>query len=510
MHRSVLWLLSALVAGCEGSLPATASDGGQQADGQVATEVCGNGLDDDGDGQVDEGCSCSKGDTQACYGGLASVAGQGICVMGQQTCSGTGEFASWGPCTGWAPPQTEVPGNGKDDDCDGTVDGTGLQCGSLSRLSSATGGGPAQGETFVADLSADGGQVVLITSAVELVPNGLAAGEWGLLVHDRKSGKSVHVANPGAPWSDNWWGVGAGISGNGQHLAFYQVDGSSPSWKLVAHDLKASKSTPVVTGGAYNHWWWGGLDLSTDGRYLLYTQLDSQSTWQLRLHDQTKGESSTVASGQGYWNEWAWGAGLSGDGRYVAYDELDATQTKRLVRLHDRTSGKTRTLATADPGAPDGWWGHHGTTISADGRFVAYSEPSTTGDPNQWTWKIVLHDTTNDQKLTAVSGVSSTWGNWFRGSDISLSGDGRYLLFHEPGDVQTTLKVYDRQSNSTALVAKVPLGPSSTVCSQGWCGYRHAVLSANGRCIAFSSSAKVLSDDQEGLHTQAYMAPNPL
>ena len=53
----------------------------------AAVELCGNGLDDDGDGRVDEGCVCAPG----AYAGLLSrtdarLAGVGTCAAGKQVC----------------------------------------------------------------------------------------------------------------------------------------------------------------------------------------------------------------------------------------------------------------------------------------------------------------------------------------------------------------------------------------------------------------------------------------
>src|SRR3954471_5072599 len=63
-----------------------------------AIEICGNGLDDDGDGKVDEGCICTPGATQDCYPGSERLAGVGLCAAGKQTCEGAQEFGSWGRC----------------------------------------------------------------------------------------------------------------------------------------------------------------------------------------------------------------------------------------------------------------------------------------------------------------------------------------------------------------------------------------------------------------------------
>ena len=115
-----------------GSAGGAAGQIGCQSDGGGATgpggagsggpEVCGNGLDDNANGFVDEGCSCTAGSTQPCYGGPAWAAAKGKCAQAVQQCSTTGEFPQWGPCTGWVPPTMEVCEGSVDEDCDGQVD----------------------------------------------------------------------------------------------------------------------------------------------------------------------------------------------------------------------------------------------------------------------------------------------------------------------------------------------------------------------------------------------------
>lgn len=87
----------------------------------------GNGLDDNGDGQVDEGCSCTVPDfdpdlprqNQLCYSGLPQTLGVGICKGGTRSCQADG---TWEACSGDVTPQTEVCGDQLDNDCDGFVD----------------------------------------------------------------------------------------------------------------------------------------------------------------------------------------------------------------------------------------------------------------------------------------------------------------------------------------------------------------------------------------------------
>ncbi|HRI63790.1 MAG TPA: MopE-related protein, partial [Polyangium sp.] len=50
-------------------------------------EAC-DGTDDNCDGRVDEGCSCIDGQTQSCYTGPNGTEGTGACAAGTQTCMG--------------------------------------------------------------------------------------------------------------------------------------------------------------------------------------------------------------------------------------------------------------------------------------------------------------------------------------------------------------------------------------------------------------------------------------
>jgi len=76
-------------------------------------DICGDSKDNDCDGSVDEGCSCTNGANQSCGFNI------GECRAGNQTCSAS----AWGTCQdGYQGPVSEVCNDGLDNDCDGDID----------------------------------------------------------------------------------------------------------------------------------------------------------------------------------------------------------------------------------------------------------------------------------------------------------------------------------------------------------------------------------------------------
>ncbi len=126
MSLSVLVIVAAL-SGCSvvSNLGEDDAGGGRDAASiqRGPYDECGNGMDDDGDGMIDEGCPCGLGETQSCFSGDYPFRGVGLCADGMQACDvepGV-EFGTWGACTADRLPGEQLC-DGADGDCDGAVD----------------------------------------------------------------------------------------------------------------------------------------------------------------------------------------------------------------------------------------------------------------------------------------------------------------------------------------------------------------------------------------------------
>ena len=104
--------------------------GGRQP---AAQEDCDDELDNDCDGSINNGCACNEGDSRSCGSDL------GQCTPGVQTCQEKDGEWVWSDCTGGTPPVEEICGDDTDNDCDGALD-NGCECDEQQRPCGLTAG----------------------------------------------------------------------------------------------------------------------------------------------------------------------------------------------------------------------------------------------------------------------------------------------------------------------------------------------------------------------------------
>jgi hypothetical protein len=110
---------------CKAGAQTCAADGQSWSacEGEVDPEheVCGDGLDNDCDGVVDNGCPCTPGKMSACYDGPAGTDDAGACHAGMHVCKA--DAKTFGPCTGQQLPAAETCQSTADTNCDGFLCG---------------------------------------------------------------------------------------------------------------------------------------------------------------------------------------------------------------------------------------------------------------------------------------------------------------------------------------------------------------------------------------------------
>ncbi|MBD1884251.1 MULTISPECIES: PD40 domain-containing protein [Microcoleus] len=188
---------------------------------------------------------------------------------------------------------------------------------------------------------------------------------------------------------------------------------------------------------------------------------------------------------------------ISADGRFVAFESVASNlvpgDTNGYIHVFVRDlSTNTTTRISVDSAGNQGNRGSLDPSISANGRFVAFTSVATNlvpGDTNN-----SLDIFVRDLSTNTTTGVSvDSAGNQANGSslDPSISADGRFVAFSSnaanlvPGDTNNNYDIFvrDLSNNTTTLVSVSSNGARANGFSS------LSSISANGRFVAFSSNA---------------------
>jgi len=252
--------------------------------------------------------------------------------------------------------------------------------------------------------------------------------------------------------------------------------------------------------------------VSADGRYVAFysdasnlVSGDTNGEQDVFVHDRQTNTTTRVSvdSSGAQGNGFSYLPSISADGRFVAFSSNASnlvsgdTNNSQDMFVRDMQANTTTLISLASDGT-QGDNASYNPSISADGRFVAFSSDATdlvSGDTNGTTDIFVHNMQTNTTRRVSVdsSGAQGNgYSNW-----ASSSADGRYVAFFsgannlvsDDTNDRTDIFVYDCQTNTITRVSLNSFGEQGN----GWSYFPS--ISSDGRYIAFLSWANNLVDD---------------
>jgi hypothetical protein len=255
--------------------------------------------------------------------------------------------------------------------------------------------------------------------------------------------------------------------------------------------------------------------ISADGRYVAFTSYasnlvggDTNGTSDIFVHDRATGltERVSVDSSGAEGNDYSDWPSISSDGRLVAFESaasnLVAGDTNGCVDVfvHDRQTGITERVSV-DSSGEEGGWESSGPVISADGQIVAFfsfASNLVANDTNGYSDVFVHNRSTGSTERVSVDSAGAEGDDSSGGSDgsfgLATSADGRFVAFASSasnlvaGDSNGTWDIFVRD-RSTGLTERVSVDSSGVQANADSGLQDGASISADGRIVAFSSYA---------------------
>ena len=410
----------------------------------------------------------------------------------------------------------------------------------IDRISVASSGQQAAGDSYQSAVSSDGTVVAFRSNAANLVPGD--TNEWpDIFVRDltTNSTERVSLTETGAQTSS--YSKAPSISGDGQIVAYegrygrgvvtvFVHDRSSSTNVSIVPDTLGTQAIapaqgrvdPVISGdGSIVAFQTDSTlqnafpeqirpvndDLDTDPDVFLY-DLQTIPTPAIRRVSRLSNGDSLDADNRN--------PTLSTDGRFIAFESFsdllaDDSNNDADILHKDRQSGLLQ-LVSATPAGTSGNGTSLEPALSADGSLVAFRSSASdlvAGDSNDRLDIFVRDLSSGTTELVSVaSGGSQADQNSF---EPDLSGDGRYVVFRSNAsnlvladlNQRTDIFVRDRDRGLTQRVGQ-PSGGESNGNST------NPSISEDGRWIVFESDASNLVAGDSNRARDIFRAENPL
>jgi len=383
--------------------------------------------------------------------------------------------------------------------------------------------------SYSPSVSADGRFVAFDSDASNLAPDDTNL-RRDVFVRDRQTGATERVSVSSAEGQGDGDSYYPSISADGRFVAFYSYASNlAPDDTNVRRDVfvrdRQTGATERVSVDSAEQQGDGGSgtpSISADGRFVAFDSYasnlapgDTNGTIDVFVRDRQAGttERVSVNSAEQQGVDPSVSPSISADGRFVAFlsyatnlvsgDTNGATD----VFVRDRQTGTTERVSV-NSAEVQGDRRSSAPSISADGRFVAfesYADNLAPGDTNSY-YDVFVRDrqsgTTERVSVNSAEGQSTS--SSYR---PKMSADGRFTAFESyagnlaPGDTGGYLDVFvrDRQSGATERVSL------NTANQQGANHSNYASISADGRFVAFHSSAANLAPGDTGGYLDVFV-----
>jgi uncharacterized repeat protein (TIGR01451 family) len=321
----------------------------------------------------------------------------------------------------------------------------------VTRVSLASDGTQADKSSDLPALSADGRYVVFQSDATNLVA-GDTNNAGDIFLHDRQTSTIARISIASDGTQANGDSYQPAIAGDGRYVVFTSratnlvADDTNEAPDIFLYDLqegetrRLSLSSSGVQADGSATW----PVISTDGRYVAFQSYaanlvpdDDNGVSDIFVHDLQTNRTTrvSVSASRGEANRGSYRPAISADGQYVAFESAASNLVSGDsngypdIFVHNLANGQTTRASLASDGTQANGYAEH-PAISGDGRYVAFASNASglVSDDTNYTRDVFVHDRDTSQtvRLNVTAGGAGTQGD---AGYPAMSNNARYVAF---------------------------------------------------------------------------------